>query len=123
MAARWWLGHTAPNPVISIFRHFPGGQRARMLFEWASVLQASGGWRKRGEDMPTLTVDGRPVAVRDGANVLQAARLAGIHLPTLCHWEGLPPYGVCRLCLERSGRRGQAAAGLAAAHLSGRRRP
>lgn len=49
--------------------------------------------------MPTLTVDGEPITVPDRATVLQAVRLAGITLPTLCHWEGLPPYGACRLCL------------------------
>ena len=49
--------------------------------------------------MPALTVDGRAIAVPGEGTVLQAVRLAGIHLPTLCHWEGLPPYGACRLCL------------------------
>ncbi len=53
--------------------------------------------------MPTLTIDdaisARTVSVPDGATVLQAVRLAGAHLPTLCHWEGLPPYGACRLCM------------------------
>lgn len=49
--------------------------------------------------MPTLSVDERTVTVPDGATVLQAVRLAGAPLPTLCHWEGLPPYGACRLCL------------------------
>ena len=43
--------------------------------------------------MPTLTIDERTVTVPDGATVLQAVRLAGAPLPTLCHWEGLPPYG------------------------------
>lgn len=49
--------------------------------------------------MPTLTVDGQVIAVPSGATLLLATRLAGAHLPTLCHWEGLPAYGACRLCL------------------------
>lgn len=49
--------------------------------------------------MPTLTINGQTVDVADGTTVLQAIRQAGIDLPTLCYWEGLPPYGACRLCL------------------------
>ena len=30
---------------------------------------------------------------------MQAIHLAGVSLPTLCYWEGLPPYGACRLCM------------------------
>ncbi len=48
--------------------------------------------------MPTLSIDNETVTVPAGATVLQAVRLAGAPLPTLCHWEGLPPYGACRLC-------------------------
>lgn len=54
--------------------------------------------------MPTLTIDDRAMSVPEAATVLHAVRLAGAHLPTLCHWEGLPPYGACRLCtVEVSG--------------------
>ena len=49
--------------------------------------------------MPTLIIDELAVSVPEGATVLQAVRLAGAPLPTLCHWDGLPPYGACRLCL------------------------
>lgn len=49
--------------------------------------------------MPTLIIDDRTVHVPDNATVLQAVQRAGIHLPTLCYWEGLPPYGACRLCM------------------------
>lgn len=49
--------------------------------------------------MPNVTIDGQHVQVPDGVTLLEAIRQAGIHLPTLCHWEGLPPYGACRLCL------------------------
>lgn len=49
--------------------------------------------------MPTLTIDGQTITVPSGSTVLQAIRSSGAHLPTLCYWEGLPPYGACRLCL------------------------
>ncbi len=46
-----------------------------------------------------LTVNGRSVAVPEGAMLLEAVRAAGVELPTLCHHEGLAPYGACRLCM------------------------
>ena len=49
--------------------------------------------------MPTLTIDGKTVQAREGAFVLEAARTAGVHIPTLCHHEALEPWGGCRLCL------------------------
>jgi NADH dehydrogenase/NADH:ubiquinone oxidoreductase subunit G len=49
--------------------------------------------------MPTLTIDGQAITVPPNATVLQAIRQAGAPLPTLCYWEGLSPYGACRLCL------------------------
>ncbi|HSD84632.1 MAG TPA: 2Fe-2S iron-sulfur cluster-binding protein [Anaerolineae bacterium] len=49
--------------------------------------------------MPTLTIDGQAITVPTDSTVLQAIRTIGAHLPTLCYWEGLPPYGACRLCL------------------------
>jgi bidirectional [NiFe] hydrogenase diaphorase subunit len=49
--------------------------------------------------MINLTVNGQPVSVPAGAYLLQAVRAAGVELPTLCQFEGLPPYGACRLCL------------------------
>lgn len=49
--------------------------------------------------MPTVTIDGRRVTVREGAYVLEAARLAGVRIPTLCHHEAVEPFGGCRLCV------------------------
>lgn len=54
-----------------------------------------------------LTIDGRTVAVRPGATVLQAARQAGIPIPTICDHKDLSPYGACRMCIvEIEGVRG-----------------
>jgi predicted molibdopterin-dependent oxidoreductase YjgC len=46
-----------------------------------------------------LTVDGRPVAVPEGATLLDAARQVGIDTPTLCYLENLTPVNVCRVCV------------------------
>jgi bidirectional [NiFe] hydrogenase diaphorase subunit len=56
--------------------------------------------------MVTLTVDGKSVKVREGATVLEAARGAGVHIPTLCQHEALEPWGGCRLCLVDVTRKG-----------------
>jgi len=47
----------------------------------------------------TLTIDGQDVAVPEGTTVLEAARSAGIYIPTLCYDEDLEPYGACRMCV------------------------
>jgi bidirectional [NiFe] hydrogenase diaphorase subunit len=46
-----------------------------------------------------LQIDGKAVKASDGMTVLQAARSAGITIPTLCHHENLEPFGGCRLCM------------------------
>ena len=47
----------------------------------------------------TLTIDGQMVGAAEEQTILEAARDAGIMIPTLCHLEGLAPVGACRLCL------------------------
>jgi len=46
-----------------------------------------------------LTIDGIKVEVPEGTTVLEAARKAGVYIPTLCYDEDLKPYGACRLCI------------------------
>jgi NADH dehydrogenase/NADH:ubiquinone oxidoreductase subunit G len=46
-----------------------------------------------------LQIDGRDVEAEEGSTVLEAARSAGISVPTLCHHEKLKPYGACRMCV------------------------
>ena len=46
-----------------------------------------------------LTVQGIDVEVRDGATVLEAAKAAGIKIPTLCYHSDLKPFGSCGLCI------------------------
>lgn len=53
-----------------------------------------------------LKLNGIPIEVDRRATVLEAASFLGIDIPTLCHHEGLSPYGVCRLCIVEA-RRGK----------------
>ena len=46
----------------------------------------------------SLNIDGKKVKAREGMTILEAARNAGIYIPTLCYHEKLTPYGACRLC-------------------------
>jgi heterodisulfide reductase subunit A len=46
-----------------------------------------------------IIIDGRMVQVDEETTVLNAARKAGVVIPTLCHHEALKPYGSCRLCM------------------------
>ncbi len=41
--------------------------------------------------MPNLTVNGRRVTVAEDATLLDAARAAGVEVPTLCQFDGLEP--------------------------------
>jgi len=47
----------------------------------------------------TLTIDGKQVEAKEGMSLLEAAREAGVKIPTLCHDAKLKPYGACRMCL------------------------
>ena len=46
-----------------------------------------------------IQIDGKKVKATEGTTVLEAARSAGIEIPTLCHHEKLEPFGGCRLCI------------------------
>ena len=49
--------------------------------------------------MVNITIDGKQMAVEENLTILQAARKAGILIPTLCYLEGLNEIGACRLCV------------------------
>lgn len=49
--------------------------------------------------MITLEVDGRSIEANAGETILTALKREGIHIPTLCYMEGLPPSGACRICV------------------------
>ena len=46
-----------------------------------------------------LTIQGIEVEVAEGTTVLEAARKAGIRIPTLCYHPDLKPFGSCGLCV------------------------
>ncbi|MBN2241363.1 MAG: (2Fe-2S)-binding protein [Acidobacteria bacterium] len=55
-----------------------------------------------------LKIDGKEVKAGEGMTVYEAAKSAGILIPTLCHHEKLTPYGACRICtveVETAGRK------------------
>ena len=49
--------------------------------------------------MISLIINEKEIELDTPMSVLDAARQAGIKIPTLCHHEVLKPYGGCRLCV------------------------
>src|SRR5881397_1762533 len=49
--------------------------------------------------MPQLLIDGRSITATPDQTILDAARTAGIEIPTLCWYPKLPIVGNCRICL------------------------
>ncbi len=62
------------------------------------------------ENMIALTIDGVSVEVPAGTSVLEAARKAGIHIPTLCYLKDINEIGACRMCVVDAGGRNLQAA-------------
>ena len=61
-------------------------------------------------EMMQVTVDGHEVQVPHGTTVFDAARLAGIPVPVLCHQQNQTPVAVCRICVVDVGERALQAA-------------
>ncbi|MBE6655096.1 MAG: 2Fe-2S iron-sulfur cluster binding domain-containing protein [Ruminococcaceae bacterium] len=58
-----------------------------------------------------VKINGREYAVPAGSTILDAARVAGVEIPTLCYLKEINEIGACRLCLvEVKGARGLMAA-------------
>ena len=57
-----------------------------------------------------VTIDGVKVSVPAGTTVLEAARQANIHIPTLCFLKDINEIGACRMCVVDVGARALAAA-------------
>lgn len=56
----------------------------------------------------TITIDGKPAVCQPGELLLDVAKRSGIRIPSLCHHDGLPGQGCCRVCIvevEEGGRR------------------
>ncbi len=46
-----------------------------------------------------VTIDGQAVSVPEGTLVVEAAKVAGIHIPVYCYHPKMDPAGLCRICL------------------------
>ncbi len=46
-----------------------------------------------------ITINGQQVSAEPGMTILEAARQAGVRIPTLCYHPDLRPQGACRVCL------------------------
>lgn len=61
------------------------------------------GKEPRGDINPVrilmFKIDDRDVSAREDETILTVARQNGIHIPTLCHLDGLSERGACRLCI------------------------
>ena len=58
-------------------------------------------------EMVNIKINGRDYSVPKNATVLEAAKYAGIDIPTLCYLKDMNEIGACRLCLvEVKGARG-----------------
>ncbi|ADI00925.1 MAG TPA: 4Fe-4S binding protein [Syntrophothermus lipocalidus] len=49
--------------------------------------------------MANVTIDGIQVSVPDGSTILQAAQVAGVHVPTLCYHPDQAIKANCRICV------------------------
>jgi len=49
--------------------------------------------------MINVTINGQKISAEAGITILQAARQAGIDIPTLCYHPALSPSGACRMCI------------------------
>ena len=58
-------------------------------------------------EMVNIKINGEAISVPSDYTILQAARQAGIDIPTLCYLKGVNEIGACRMCLvEVKGARG-----------------
>ena len=58
-------------------------------------------------EMVNIKINGMPFSVPEGTTILEAARYAGIEIPTLCFLKEINEIGACRFCMvEVAGPRG-----------------
>ena len=51
------------------------------------------------ENMVNVKINGKAYSVPANSTILEAARYAGIDIPTLCYLKDINEIGACRLCL------------------------
>ena len=47
----------------------------------------------------TIKINGVEVSAPAGSTILEAARYAGIEIPTLCYLKDINEIGACRMCV------------------------
>ena len=50
-------------------------------------------------DMVNIKINGMPLSVPKDSTILEAARYAGINIPTLCFLKDINEIGACRMCV------------------------
>ncbi len=50
-------------------------------------------------EMVNIKINGMPLSVPNGSTILEAARHAGIDIPTLCYMKEINEIGACRICM------------------------
>ncbi len=50
-------------------------------------------------EMVNIKINGMPYSVPNGITILEAARYAGIEIPTLCYLKKINEIGACRICM------------------------
>lgn len=50
-------------------------------------------------DLVNIKINGMPLSVPKGSTILEAARQAGIYIPTLCYLKDVNAIGACRICV------------------------
>lgn len=59
------------------------------------------------ENLLKITIDGTEIEVPNGSTILEATRIAGAEVPTLCYLKDVNQIGACRMCIvEVEGARG-----------------
>ena len=49
--------------------------------------------------MVNITINGKAISVAEGSTILEAARMNGVLIPTLCYLKELNEIGACRICV------------------------
>lgn len=51
------------------------------------------------ENLVNCTIDGKSITVPERTTILDAAKMAGIKIPTLCFLKDINEIGACRVCV------------------------
>ena len=51
----------------------------------------------------TITLDGKPIEVPEGMNLVDACKLHGVTIPVFCYHPKMKPVGMCRMCVVEIG--------------------